>query len=311
VKPLLGIGLKVLSAFVFTVMSAGLKLVSADYPTGQLVFFRSAFAIVPLIAWLAWQGDLINSIRTNNIAGHMLRGIIGSCGMFSGFAALAYLPLHDTIAIGYATPLIVVALAALILKEQVRIYRWTAVLVGFVGVLIMLSPYLTGGSLAQGLAGGPVIGALFCLFGACCSAGAAIQIRRLTASEKTGAIVLYFSILTTLLGLTTIVLGWRMPGPGDLALLILIGILGGIGQILITESYRFADTSIIAPFDYTTMIWALLLGWFVFGDLPSLTVSIGGVIVAAAGIFVILRERQLGLQRVKELKTASQRPAGG
>jgi drug/metabolite transporter (DMT)-like permease len=231
--------------------------------------------------------------------------------MFSGFAALAYLPLQDTIAIGYASPLIVVVLAALVLKETVRLYRWSAVAVGFVGVLIMLSPHLSGGSLARGLDAGPAIGAMFCLLGACCSAGATIQIRRLTASEKTGAIVLYFSILTTLLGLSTIVLGWRLPDAEDFLLLVVIGILGGIGQILITQSYRYADTSILAPFDYTTMIWGLLLGWFVFGDLPSLTVSIGGIIVAAAGLFVIWRERQLGLERVRELESAAQRPSGG
>lgn len=310
-KPFLGIGLKVLSAFVFTLMSAGLKLVSADYPTGQLVFFRSAFAILPLLVWLSWRGDLINAVRTHNIMGHLIRGIMGSCAMFSGFAALAYLPLQDTIAIGYASPLIVVVLAALVLKETVRVYRWTAVVIGFVGVLIMLSPHLSGGALADGLSGGPAFGALICLVGACCSAVATIQVRRLTASEKTGAIVLYFSILASLLGLSTVVLGWKMPDADDFALLVLIGILGGIGQILMTQSYRFADTSIIAPFDYTTMIWALLLGWFVFGDLPTLTVSIGGLIVAAAGLFVIWRERQLGLQRVRELETASQRPAGG
>jgi drug/metabolite transporter (DMT)-like permease len=311
VKPFLGISLKVLSAFVFTLMSAGLKQVSADYPTGELVFFRSAFAIVPLIAWLSWRGDLIDAIRTDNVPGHFLRGIIGSCGMFSGFVALAYLPLHDTIAIGYATPLIVVVLAAVILKETVRAYRWTAVVVGFLGVLIMLSPHLRSGAFASGVQGGAAVGALFCLFGACCSAGAAIQVRRLTATEKTGAIVLYFSILTMLLGLSTAVLGWEAPDATDGAVLVLIGILGGIGQILMTQSYRYADTSIIAPFDYTTMIWALLLGWFVFGELPTLPVSIGGVIVAAAGLFVIWRERQLGLHRGKELDAAAQRPASG
>src|SRR4051812_11632113 len=136
-------------------MSAGLKVVSADYPTGELVFFRSAFALVPLLVWLAWQGDLINAVRTDNLRGHLLRGIIGSCGMFSGFVALSYLPLHDAIAIGYASPLIVVVLAALILKETVRAYRWSAVMLGFVGVLIMLMPHLEAGAITGGLSGGP------------------------------------------------------------------------------------------------------------------------------------------------------------
>jgi drug/metabolite transporter (DMT)-like permease len=311
-KPALGILLKVLSALAFTLMSAGLKTVSAEYPTGELVFFRSAFALVPLLIWLGWQGDLINAVRTYNLRGHLLRGIIGSCGMFSGFFALSYLPLHDAIAIGYASPLIVVILAAVILKETVRAYRWTAVALGFAGVLIMLSPHLDSGAFANGFSSGaPAVGALFALFGAFCSAGATIQVRRLTQVEKTGAIVLYFSLLTSAVGLTTIILGWRLPPSDDFMLLVLIGILGGIGQILLTQSYRFADTSIVAPFEYTTMIWALLFGWFVFGDLPTSAVSIGAGIVAAAGLFVLWRERQLGLKRAKEVETGSQRPAGG
>lgn len=307
-NPALGISLKVASALAFTAMSALIKVVSDVYPVGQLVFFRSAFAILPLLIWLAWRDSLINAVRTQNAGGHVLRGIIGSCGMFSGFLALSFLPLSDAVAIGYASPLIVVILAALVLKERVRAYRWTAVVVGFVGVLIMLMPHL-GGSLSRGLAAGPGIGAAFALLGAACAAGATIQVRRLTATERTGAIVFYFSLLTSLLGLVTIVLGWRMPSLPDLAILILIGILGGIGQILLTQSYRFADASLVAPFEYTTMIWALLIGWFVFGQWPSGVVLAGGAIVAAAGMFVLWRERQLGLERAKALETVSQRAA--
>ena len=306
-RPFLGIGLKVLSALAFTMMSAGIKLLGEKFPIGELVFFRSAFAIVPLIVWLGWQRDLINAVRTRSLKGHLLRGIIGSCGMFSGFLALSYLPLSEAVAIGYAAPLIVVVLAALVLKEVVRAYRWTAVCIGFGGVLIMLSPHLAGAA-AHGLAGGAAIGALFGLFGACCAAGATIQVRRLTASEKTGAIVFYFSLMTTLLGLFTLVLGWRMPSGTELALLVLIGILGGIGQILLTESYRHGDASLVAPFEYTTMIWAVLIGWFAFGQWPQPAVAVGGAIVAAAGMFVVWRERRLGLLRA-EVATGSQRNA--
>jgi drug/metabolite transporter (DMT)-like permease len=309
VKPALGIALKVLSALAFTLMSAGIKRVSADYPTGEIVFFRSAFAIVPLLAWLGWRGDLINSIRTSDLGGHLLRGIISSCGMFSGFVALAYLPLSDAIAIGYASPLIVVVLAALILKETVRAYRWSAVMLGFVGVLIMLMPHLEAGAITGGLSGGPAVGALFALVGAFCSAGATIQVRRLLMTEKTGAIVLYFSLLTTLLGLLTVVLGWRLPGTADAALLVVIGVLGGIGQILLTQSFRYADASLIAPFEYTTMLWAFLIGWFAFAQAPHEAVIVGAGIVAAAGLFVLWREHRLGLMRAKDVETSSQRPA--
>lgn len=308
-QPLLGIALKIASALAFTLMSAGVKLVAERYPIGEVVFFRSAFALVPLLAWLSWRGDLINAVRTDDLKGHLLRGIISTSGMFAGFIALSYLPLSDAVAIGYASPLITVVLAALILKETVRAYRWSAVVVGFVGVIIMLLPHLNGSVVAQGLAGGAGVGALFALFAACCSAGATIQIRRLMVRERTGAIVFYFSLLTTFMGLMTIVLGWRMPDLADAVLLVVIGILGGIGQILLTLSYRHADTSVIAPFEYTTMLWAVLIGWFAFSQLPQATVVAGGLIVAAAGCFVLWRERQLGLQRAKEVEVGAQRHA--
>jgi drug/metabolite transporter (DMT)-like permease len=292
-------------------MSAGLKIVSARYPTGEIVFFRSFFAMIPLFAWLVWRGDLVNAVRTDNVKGHFVRGFIGTLSMSLSFSALSYLPLHDSIAIGYASPLIVVILAAFILKEQIRIYRWSAVGVGFIGVIIMLTPYLNAPFLSGELTAGPTIGAGLALLAAFTAAFATIQVRRLTTTEKTGAIVFYFFLMSSGLALCTVAFGWHLPPRDDFLLFLFAGILGGIGQILLTQSYRHADTSIIAPFEYTTMIWALLFGWFVFGDLPGRTVVIGGIIVAAAGLFVVWREHQLGLVRVKELSAASQQRSAG
>ena len=166
-------------------------------------------------------------------------------------------------------------------------------MIGFVGVLIMLMPHLNAGALVEGLSGGPAVGALFALLGAFCSAGATIQVRRLLMTEKTGAIVL----------------GWHLPGPADATLLVVIGILGGIGQILLTQSFRYADASLIAPFEYTTMLWAFLIGWFAFAQAPQEAVIVGAGIVAAAGLFVLWREHRLGLMRAKDVETSSQRPA--
>ena len=306
VQPVIGILLKVLSAFAFTLMAATIKLVSEHYPVGQLIFFRSAFALVPLLIWLAWSDHMINAVRTHNLKGHLLRSIIGVTGMFCGFAALSYLPLSDAVAIGYAAPLIVVVLAALLLKETVRAYRWSAVGIGFVGVILMLTPQF-GVTDAAPADDNRALGATFAIFAALCTAGATIQVRRLTATERTGAIVFYFSIFSTLIGLATIIFGWNMPDLADLGILVVIGILGGIGQILLTQSYRYGDASLIAPFEYTTMIWALLLGWFVFGDWPQAIVLAGAAIVIAAGIFVIWREHQLGLARKKAAEMASKR----
>ena len=303
-NPVAGVSLKILSALAFTLMAATIKLASTGYPIGQLIFFRSAFALVPLLIWLAVSDAVVNAVRTHNLKGHLLRSIIGATGMILGFSALAYLPLTEAVAIGYAAPLIVVVLAALLLRETVRAYRWTAVGVGFLGVLIMLSPRLGAGDLAEGASAG----ALFAIGAACCTAGATIQVRRLTATERTGAIVFYFTAVTTLIGLSTAAFGWVMPTPRDFVMLVGIGILGGIGQILLTQSYRYADASLVAPFEYTTMLWATLLGWFVFGQWPETTVIAGAVLVTASGIFVIYRERKLGIERRKEAEMSSSRP---
>ncbi len=288
-------------------MSAAIRQMSSVYPTGELVFFRSAFALVPLVVWLAARRELPSAVRTANVTGHFKRGLIGGCGMFCGFLALTYLPLSEAVAIGYASPLFVVILAAFLLGESVRFYRWSAVLIGFVGVVIMLSPRLSLG--AAPVSSTLTLGAMFGLMGAMCSAGATIQVRRLTHTETTGAIVFYFSILTTMFGLSTALLGWVMPTWQDAAVLIGAGIMGGIGQILMTQSFRYAETSTIAPFEYTTMIWAVLLGWFVFHEWPAPSVLVGGAIVACAGIFVIWREHRLGLERRRAAEAAPPRAA--
>jgi drug/metabolite transporter (DMT)-like permease len=307
VNPLLGISLKLVSALSFTLMSTTIKHVGQEFPTGQIVFFRSFFALVPLILWLSLRGEFPAAVRTRNVVGHLRRGLIGSGGMFFGFTALGLLPLTDAIAIGYAAPLITVVLASIFLKETVRLYRWSAVAIGLAGVLIMLAPHLGQGS-ANLSAGTQATGALFALLGATCAAGATIEVRRLLESETTGAIVFYFSILTTLFGLATIMLGWRQPSWTEAGLLAMAGILGGIGQILMTQSFRYADASLIAPFEYATMIFAVVLGILVFDQWPTLAVLLGGSIVAASGVFVVWRERQLGLARQRAAEASAQRP---
>lgn len=306
-SPLLGITLKLISALAFTLMSAGIKSIAVRYPTGELVFVRSFFALIPLLIWLAWRSELPSALKTSNLRGHFKRGCMGSTGMFCGFAALQFLPLSDAVALSYAAPLAVVVLAALVLKERVRIYRWSAVTIGFVGVLIMLSPHLSGGSVGQGLQAGPALGAMLGLAGACCSAFASIEVRLLTRTEKTGAIVFYFMLMTSLLGLATIMFGWPMPDARDALMMVTIGILGGLGQILLVQAYRYGDASLIAPFEYSTMIWAVAIGWFWFGEWPASTILIGAAIVIASGIYVILREQQLGLLKREQREIGSTR----
>ena len=311
-----GVILKLLSTFAFTLMSAMIKLLGPSYPIGELVFFRSLFAMVPIYIWLAWRHDLGAATRTNNFLAHIRRGCIGSLGMFAGFAALSFLPLSDATAIGYAAPLITVVLAAFVLGETVRFYRWSAVGIGFVGVLVMLYPYLAKGALLSGMMdGGPAKGAALGLLGAGCAALATIEVRRLTASENTAAIVFYFSLLSTIVGASSLAAGWfhsdwawQMPStPRDGAVAVAVGLLGGLGQILMTQSFRHADASVIASFDYMSMIWAVVIGYLLFGDLPAGAVVGGAAIVIMAGIFVIWRERRLGIHRVKQRRAANPR----
>jgi drug/metabolite transporter (DMT)-like permease len=299
-----GILLKLLSALLFAVMSALVRQLGSVAPVGQMVFFRSAFAIVPVLVIYALRGELMSAVRTRRPLGQLGRGTLSTFGMFTNFGALTRLPLADVTAISFASPLITVALAALILKERVRVYRWSAVGVGFVGVVVMLIPQFDPARYAVIGTTTAAVGSLLAVGSAISNAGTVIQTRRLTQSETTPCIVFYFSLICAIAGALTLPFAWYTPTMGELAMLISMGFLGGVAHIFLTESYRHASASVVAPFDYTAMLWALLIGWWMFGELPAPLVYVGGVIVAAAGLFVIWRERRLGLKRVVEPEAA-------
>ena len=298
--PFKAIGLKLISALLFAFMSALVRQLGDVAPVGQMVFFRSAFAILPVVLVYAIRGELATAMRTSRPLGQLGRGLLSVGGMFTNFSALTRLPLADATAISFASPLITVALAAIILKERVRIYRWSAVLIGFGGVIVMLIPHLDIGRYAVIGGAAAAAGSMFAVISAFCNAGTVIQTRRLTQSETTSSIVFYFSLVCAIAGALTLPFAWHSPTPRELIALIALGVLGGFAHILLTESYRYGTASLVAPFDYTSMLWALLLGYWLFGELPDTLVYVGASIVAAAGLFVIWRERQLGLQRARE-----------
>src|SRR5262245_5755191 len=185
--------LKLGSALLFAVMQALVRMLSENTPLGQVVFFRSPFAILPVVVILAWRRELMSAVRSSRPLGHIGRGLISVAGMFLNFAALARLPLVDATAISFAAPLITVAFAAWFLGERVRVYRWTAVGVGFVGVLVTLWPYLNFAQFAaEGAAAqAATVGAICALIAAVTNAGSIIQTRRLTDTETTSSIVFY------------------------------------------------------------------------------------------------------------------------
>lgn len=296
------VSLKLASTMMFALMSAQARYLGSVFPVGEIVFFRGLFALIPIMIFFGWRGELRTSMRTQRPKAHLVRGLFTLVGTFCTFAALARLPIADVTAIAFIAPLITVVFAALLLKEHVHVYRWSAVAVGFGGVILMLSPYL--GNHAA-LTTSMMIGLGFALTNAITSGGATIQIRRLTATETSSSIVMFATLLVIGAALLTIVFGWRMPNTWpEIALLLGIGLAGGLGQIFFTDSYRYAPASFLAPFDYTSMLWAFLLGFWIFGEVPTLYVVGGAIIVAGAGIFVILRERYLGLKRQRETPMA-------
>ncbi|ATO34877.1 Membrane protein, putative [Dickeya dianthicola RNS04.9] len=271
-------------------MLACVKGLQGAIPTGEVIFFRSFVAMFPLLIWLKIQGNIIASIKTKNLFGHLVRGFSGTGGMYFNYLALVYLSLADATAISYAAPLFTVIMAALLLKEKVHVARWLGVVVGFSGILIMLSANLTAGGAMlahSGLQSGMGLGALFALLAALCSATSNVQIRFLNGIEKPGAIVFYFSLMTTLIGLATITLGWSMPTPLQLLLLIGCGFFGGMTQILVTLSLRYTDASLLAPFDYTTLVWSMMIGYLFLNNFPGPATLLGASIVALAGIFTL------------------------
>ena len=296
VNPLRGIALKVLSVLVFTAMAICIKASAPHVPPGQAVFFRSFFAIPVILVWLATTDTLRYGLETLYPMGHVWRGLVGTTAMGLGFTALGLLPLPEATALGYAAPLLTVIFAAMFLGEQVRAFRLSAVAVGLVGVVIVLSPRLTVTRIEDATVL-YTIGAMAALGGAVFAALAQVFVRKLIKTEGTGTIVFYFSTTASTLALLTLPFGWVVPNLREAVLLVGAGFLGGIGQILLTESYRHAETGVIAPFEYVSMLLALVLGYAVFDEVPNASMLSGALLIVAAGLFIIWRERKLGLQR--------------
>jgi drug/metabolite transporter (DMT)-like permease len=285
-----GIALKVGATLAFSLQYVGIKL-AGSVPVGEVVFFRAFFGLVPLLFLSLFTIGTMQMVRTKRPWLHVIRSAVGASGMFLNFAALKLLPLADITAFGFVQPIFAVVLAALVLKEVIGPYRGTAVVVGFAGVLLMAQPH--GGLLAI-VAQGFSAGAGLALTGALGSAFVVIYIRQMSATERSETIVFYFMTFCAVVGALTMI-WWRVPlNPTSAFWLVMTGIFGGFGQIAMTFSYRYAEPSLLAPLDYTSMIWAVTFGFLIFGEVPAAAVLFGAAIVTAAGVFIAFREHRLG-----------------
>ncbi|WP_330999179.1 DMT family transporter [Oryzicola mucosus] len=302
-QPLIGICFKLASVLFFVGMASLIKA-AGDIPVGQVVFFRSFFATLPVLVFLWWAGELRYAFKTERPLSHVIRGVVGVSSMMLSFFALLRLPLPEAITLSYAQPLLIVVFSAVFMGEVVRIYRWSAVGIGLFGVLIISWPNLTlftSGTMESGEA----LGTVAALSATALTAWAVLLVRSLVHSERSSTIVFYFSITSSVAGLLTIPFGWAPMSFEQVACLVSAGILGGIAQILMTETYRYAEASTVAPFEYSSMIVGIVAGYFLFGDVPTLNMLVGGVIVIGAGIFIVWREQQLGLKNRTAAKRAS------
>lgn len=285
-----GIALKIGATLAFSLQYVGIKL-AGTVPVGEVVFFRAFFALIPLFVLAHYTVGMHEAVRTERPWLHLIRSAVGATGMFLNFAALKLLPLADITAFGFVQPIFAVVLAALVLKETIGPYRGAAVVIGFAGVLLMIQPH---GGLYGIMAHGFSAGAGLALTGALGSAFVVIYIRQMSATEKSETIVFYFMSFCAVVGALTM-LWWRVPLTlSAAAWLAGAGVFGGFGQIAMTFSYRYAEPSLLAPFDYSAMIWAVAFGLLIFGEEPALLVIAGAAVVTAAGVFIAWREHRLG-----------------
>lgn len=292
-RPLHGITLKLVSVGLFIVMQALIKYASDQVPPGEAAFFRSLCALPVVLAWLYVTGQWQAGLRPNKPLSLFWRGLMGTVSMGLGFAGLAYLPLPEVTALSYATPLLVVIFAAMYFDEKVGPVKSFALLTGLVGVSVILAPRLT---VFQGA--GPnyanAFGASLVLGSALFAALAQIVLRKALVTDRTPIIVFWYSLTATGITLCSAVFGWVMPGPQQAVALILSGLVGGVAQILMTESNRHAKASTIAPLDYTALLFAVIVGYFAFDEVPGTSLIFGAPFIILAGLLVTLKHGKQG-----------------
>lgn len=272
-----GILLRIASTLAFAAMSACIKGLGDTVPLGQVVFFRSALALLPLVAFLAWSGDFPHGLATRRPFGHLARCLLGAVAMFTSFATIRLLPLAEAAMLSYLAPVMLALLGWALLGEALGPRRVAGLLLGLAGGAAFCLPAFSG-RLDPGALAGIVLG----LTTAALTAGALIQVRRLTlANERPGAIAFWFAVVSALAGAATLPLGWIRPDPAQAALLVGAGLAGGAAHILMTLSFRHAEAAALAPFEYLTILWAAAAGLAFFNELPGWSFLLAAPLILA------------------------------
>jgi drug/metabolite transporter (DMT)-like permease len=284
-KNQLGIIFMILSVISFSVMDIVVKLMSSHYPTGQLIFFRGFFGLIPIL-FIIPKERFGNLLKTEKIKLHLVRAFGGAFAMTFLYLGLKFLPIADAITISFAAPIFATIFSIIFLNEKVRLIRWLAIFFGLTGVIIVLKP---GTELFTYYSFFPI---LFCIGFATIS----IAIKKLSKTEPDYLIALYFTLVLILFGLISISMGWKKIDIADIHYLIIIGLSGSIGNIFLTKSIREADISLVTPIKYLSLVFAIIAGWLIFNEIPSI-LTISGAMLIILSTFVIFKR-----EAVKKIK---------
>jgi len=273
-----------MSVCAFSIMDLIVKW-SDSYPLGQVIFFRGFFGV--LLYFLIMPKDRIKNFYYTKRPGlHFLRCFFGLIALLAIFTALRNLPLATVVSISFAAPIFTTILSIFLLNEKVGLFRWLAVIVGFVGIIIITEPGFTSLNIYF------IYPVIFCLG----MSYVAITIRQLSTSEPVWLISLYFSLTITLASFFTIPYGWIMPDIKDLMLLMSIGILGGAANLWLSQSYKFSEVSLVTPLKYLALVFAIIFGYFIWHEVPSIKTLIGAFLVITSSIIIFRREITLKKQ---------------
>ena len=267
------------AVFVFSVSNALVKWAAASYPVGEITFFRNLAALLPTMALVAAHGGLAR-LRTRRPRAHLSRGGLGVVSMLLIFYSFKRLPIADATAISFAAPIFMTALSVPLLGERVGLYRWSAVIVGFIGVLVITRP--GGGVLNLGTVAAVVSAAAYAL--------AMIGVRRMSRTEHPVTIIFYFAVIGTAAMALLLPFGWVTPDAIGAIILVSVGLAGGIGQYFLTQAFRLAPAAVAAPFNYAGIVFAGAFGYLFWDEVPGTHVVIGSAVVIASGLFIIYRE---------------------
>ncbi len=301
---MLALGLRLLSAFALSSMVMMVKLSSeSGLRLPEIMFWRQFMAIPVVLMWIM-PGSGILSLQTKRLPAHFLRSLVGTTGMFFTLGVVVLLPLAEATTLSFTVPIFATLLSALVLKEHVGKHRWSAVIFGFVGVLIVIQP---------GSGGFPLKGALVGLTSAAMVSIISVQLRDLGRTEAPATTAFYFSAFSAaIVGLLHFMpmphpineaLAWSTPAYDGRQWMMIaaLGLSGGLGQIALTASLRYAPVSTVVAMDYSSLIWSSLYGWLIWAVLPGPSTWAGAPIIVASGLYIAWREHRLSIVRAHEL----------